>query len=117
MAVPFLDVLILAEHRGTQTWLRTEPYDKRTQPAFHGIPLTRFIWYHSSVNTGARNNIFASQFHRLRHRITAFSNFIAELAVIMGQLHCRGFPMPRLWRSLRRLWEQNPHVSSVERHQ
>jgi hypothetical protein len=67
------------------------------------IPPRRTPRYHSSVNTGARNNIFASQFHRLRHQITTFPNFIAELAVIMGQLHCRGYPMPRLCRSLRRL--------------
>jgi hypothetical protein len=115
-AIPFLDVLIIMEERGQQAWCRTELYDKREQPAFHGIPLSRFIWEHSSVNDSSRRSIFVGQFHRLRKQITTFHNFADEIGAVMFSLSRRGYHLRFLHRQLHRLWRQHPHAFSCERH-
>ncbi len=78
--------------RGGCSWFTTRLYDKREQPAFAHVRLSRFIHFSSSVNDAAKRNIFIGQFRRLQRIITDLPNFIQEIAMLMAILIEQGYP-------------------------
>ncbi len=82
----------------TVSWYDTRLYDKRVQPAFFHVRLSRFVHISSCVNEAAKRNIFISQFRRLQRVITDVHNFINEVARLMVALWQQGYPRFRLER-------------------
>ncbi len=100
---PFLDVLLV--HAPVTVGARrhsrftTRLYDKRDQPAFVDVRLSRFVPASSNVNEAAKRNIFTSQFQRLRFIILDVDNFIVKVAPVVLALAARDYPLHRLLRA------------------
>ncbi|PNH09913.1 hypothetical protein TSOC_003439 [Tetrabaena socialis] len=96
--VPFLDVLICFVPVDGVCRFTTRLYDKRYQPAFLHVRLSRFIHSSSNVNEAAKRTIFISQFRRLQRIILDIDNFIFEIADLIVTLMERGYLRPQLLR-------------------
>ncbi|PNW84036.1 hypothetical protein CHLRE_04g218550v5 [Chlamydomonas reinhardtii] len=108
--VPFLDVLLCSTVHLGRCWIVTQLYDKREQPAFGGVRLSRFVARHSSVNEQCKRNIFVSQFHRLARVITCVENFAYEAAQLVAALSAQGYSRPCMFRQFTTLLWRNPHL-------
>ncbi len=124
--MPFLDILLVHGQRPTRpphngagrrrrshamsSFITTRLYDKRAQPAFNGVRLSRYVPRHSNVNDPAKDNILASQFHRLRRVITEPSNFCASMADVISTLARSGYARGALAHRYRRLMAARPEL-------
>ncbi len=120
--MPFLDILLVHSQRPTQrtaagprshtmsAFITTRLYDKRAQPAFAGVRLSRYVPRHSNVNDPAKDNILASQFHRLRRIITEPNNFCASMADVIATLAANGYKRSALAHRYRRLLAARPEL-------
>eukprot|EP00198_Chlamydomonas_reinhardtii_P010791 XP_001700128.1 predicted protein [Chlamydomonas reinhardtii] len=94
--VPFLDVLLCSTVHLGRCWIVTQLYDKREQPAFGGVRLSRFVARHSSVNEQCKRNIFVSQFHRLARVITPINPLTSSPGSMSTFVARRHLPHRRL---------------------
>jgi len=78
--MPFLDVLLVPAPVDGRSRYQTHLYDKREQPAFQRVRLSRFVARDSNVNEASKRNIFTGQFHRLLRIITSVDNFCLDVA-------------------------------------
>ncbi|KXZ57042.1 hypothetical protein GPECTOR_5000g1268 [Gonium pectorale] len=88
----------------------TRLYDKRDQPGFKALRLTRFIAADSNVNLPAKRALLAGQFQRLRRVITDPDNFAFEMARVVQALHSSGYARRNLHRTYGRLLQFTPHA-------
>ncbi|GLC36537.1 hypothetical protein PLESTM_000457600 [Pleodorina starrii] len=94
--LPFLDILLVHQEHDHCSRYSTYLYDKRVQPAFAAVRLSRFVHASSCVNEGAKRNIFVSQFRRLQRIILDAEAFITEVAMLMFCLFQQDYPRLRL---------------------
>ncbi|PNW87106.1 hypothetical protein CHLRE_02g109300v5 [Chlamydomonas reinhardtii] len=117
-AMPFLDILlILRTTPAGHARITTRLYDKRVQPVFDGVRLSRFIGTDSNVNEASKRNIFTGQFHRLRRVVTEVENFAFETANLITALTRMGYRRPRLLGDLQRMLQRTPEAYYVQRRQ
>ncbi|KXZ47890.1 hypothetical protein GPECTOR_32g503 [Gonium pectorale] len=114
-SLPFLDILLVPTNRHGVSHITTRLYDKRDQPAFQNVRLSRFVPLHSNVNEAAKRKIFTGQFHRLRRIISDMDNFCYEIARVMLALLHNGYQRHHLETSYRSLLRAFPHLFYFER--
>ena len=118
-SVPFLDLLLVPVPRASPPvptrWFVTRLYDKRVQPAFHGVRPSRFVARDSNVNEACKRNIFTGQFHRLRRVISDVDNFCSEIAALMRALETMGYPRSLLLSKFTSLLAGCPHAFYFQR--
>ncbi len=119
-SVPFLDLLLVPAPRAsppgpTRSWFVTRLYDKRVQPAFHGVRLSRFVARDSNVNEACKRNIFTGQFHRLRRVISDVDNFCSEIAALVRALETMAYPRALLLSKFVHLLADCPHAFYFQR--
>lgn len=100
---------------GTISRITTQLYDKRDQPAFTNVRLSRFIAPDSSVNEAAKRSILTGQFHRLRRVILDYNNFCKEMARVIRALVDCGYHRPQLETTYRQLLAAFPQLFYHER--
>ena len=108
--IPFLDILLIPDTASTSCRLITQLYDKRVQPAFSNIRLSRFVHISSNVNDYCKQNILISQIHRLSHTITDPPNFCLEVALVIRALRGQAYPIHRLLQQTRTFIRNNPFL-------
>eukprot|EP00198_Chlamydomonas_reinhardtii_P006371 XP_001695707.1 predicted protein [Chlamydomonas reinhardtii] len=109
--LPFLDILLVSYTTADgKSRITTRLYDKRDQPAFARIRLSRFVAADSSVNEAAKRNILTGQFHRLRRIILDYDNFCLEMARLMRALLDCGYARKRLDDKYAELLAHFPHL-------
>ncbi|PNW72368.1 hypothetical protein CHLRE_16g672945v5 [Chlamydomonas reinhardtii] len=113
--IPFLDVLLCSTVHNHRCWIVTHLYDKREQPAFQHVRLSRFVARHSSVNEQCKRNIFTGQSHRLRRVITCGESFSYETAMLIRSLEAQQYARASMLGSLGVLLRQHPHVFYFQR--
>ncbi|PNW70140.1 hypothetical protein CHLRE_17g707450v5 [Chlamydomonas reinhardtii] len=117
-AMPFLDILlILRTTPSGDARITTRLYDKRVQPVFDGVRLSRFIGADSNVNEASKRNIFTGQFHRLRRVVMEVENFVFESANLIAALTQMGYSRARLIRDCARVLEATPQAYYIQRRQ
>ncbi len=84
--LPFLDILLVHSSRNGRSWYDTRLYDKRDQPAFREVRLSRFVHASSCVNEAAKRNIF----------ITDVNDFVTSIANLMHTLISQQYSRRRL---------------------
>lgn len=112
---PFLDILLILDVSGQTARFSTNLYDKRYQPAFARLPISRFVHRSSNVNEASKFAILAGCFHRLRVVITDVKNFIKEIGFIISVLVSRDYPKRRLLSRLKMLLIRSPDAYGVDR--
>ena len=108
--MPFLDILLIPDTSGTSCRLITRLYDKRVQPAFINIRLSRFVHLSSNVNDSCKRNILTSQLNRLSRVITDPPNFCLEVALVIHALRTQAYPIQRLLQQTRAFIIANPFL-------
>ncbi len=106
--MPFLDLLLVPVPGADSCRLLTRMYDKRVQPAFTNVHLSRFVHSASNTNESCKRNILTSQFHRLRRVITDPHNFCLEIALVIRTLASQSYPVGRMVAQLRDLVTASP---------
>ena len=113
--LPFLDVLLVHTVCNGCSRYHTRLYDKRVQPSFAHVRLSRFVPASSSVNEAAKRNIFTGQFRRLQRVITDPQNFIDEVAFVICSLASGGYSASHLLRQCADQVALDPTLFYVER--
>ena len=108
--MPFLDILLIPDTSSTSCRLITHLYDKRVQPAFFNIRLSRFVHLSSNVNDSCKRNILTSQIHRLSRIITDPTNFCFEVALVIRALQAQAYPIHQLLQQTRTFISTNPFL-------
>lgn len=122
--LPFLDILlvtlIVPVKRGRSitmvSRITTRLYDKRDQPAFASVRLSRFVAADSSVNEAAKRNILTGQFHRLRCVILDYDNFCCEMGRLIRALVDSGYDRGTLESVYHNLLSRFPQLYFRDRH-
>ncbi len=116
--IPFLDILLVHQPTTGATptsRFTTRLYDKRDQPAFHDVRLSRYIPRCSNVNEAAKRNIFASQFHRLRAIILDIDDFALQAARLVVALTRQGYSFGQLLQRTNDALLALPHLFPIQR--
>ena len=108
--MPFLDILLIPDTSSASCRIITHLYDKRVQPAFLNIRLSRFVHFSSNVDDSCKRNILTGQIHRLSRIITDPNNFCFEVALVIRALQAQAYPIHRLRQQTRTFINTNPFL-------